>query len=162
MARYNVDERGSHDQRTLYDMLHQIYPGQQIIYEYPLAEVNQRVDIMLPGLGLAIEYSGRQHSEYVQHFHHDFEGYLKGRQQDQKKIEYLELKGIKLVIIKHNKMVKTAEELKELIDSVPYPTVEYSPIVVEDDKRSQRLQREREYRQNLYRKIKKKKLNNDN
>lgn len=160
MAKYEVDGRGSYDQRLLYDYLIKIYPGLDIIYEFPLYEVNQRVDIFIPSLGIAIEYSGRQHSEYVQHFHKDFEGYTKGRQQDQKKIEYLALKGVKLVIIKHNEMVDTPEKLKELIDSVDYPPVEYSGIDDTNPTKQEQLDKDREYRRNAYRKFKERKKNN--
>lgn len=153
----NVDGRGSKDQRTIYDYLVELYPSLEIIYEFPLYEVNQRVDIFIPALGLAIEYSGRQHSEYVQHFHKDFEGYIKGRKQDQKKIEYLALKGAKLVIIKHNEMVDSAEKLKEIIDSVEYPPVEYSGIDSINPKKQERLEKEREYRRKAYQKLKERK-----
>lgn len=157
---YDPDGRGSKDQRTLYEMLEEIYPGLEIAYEYPLYEVNQRIDIFIPALGIAIEYSGRQHSEYVQHFHKDFDGYMKGRKQDQKKIEYLALKGVKLVIIKHNEMVDTTERLKEIIDSVEYPPVEYSGIEDVNPKKQAQLDKEREYRRNAYRKYKERKKNN--
>lgn len=157
---YDPDGRGSKDQRTLYEMLEEIYPGLEIAYEYPLYEVNQRVDIFIPSLGIAIEYSGRQHSEYVQHFHKDFEGYTKGRQQDQKKIEYLALKGVKLVIIKHNEMVDTTEKLKAIIDSVEYPPVEYSGIEDVNPKKQAQLEKEREFRRNAYRKYKERIKNN--
>lgn len=159
---YKPDGRGSHDQRKLYDLLGEVYPGLKIAYEYPLYDVNQRVDLFIPSLGIAIEYSGRQHSEYVQHFHKDFEGYMKGRQQDQKKIEYLASKGVKLVIIKHNEMVDTPEQLKTLIDSVDYPPVEYSGLEAVNTVKQDRLERDREYRRKAYLKYKERKKNNVN
>ena len=153
MAKYEVDGRGSYDQRLLYDYLIKIYPGLDIIYEFPLYEVNQRVDIFIPSLGIAIEYSGRQHSEYVEHFHRGMDGYLKGRQLDKQKIEYLTSIGAKLIIIKYNNMVKNKEELKDIIDSTPYPETDY---YIEEEKSTKRLylDQQKKYRQEIYKKVK--------
>ena len=52
-----VDGRGSKPQRLLYDYLIELYPSYHVIYEYPLYDVNQRVDLFIPAIGLAIEYS---------------------------------------------------------------------------------------------------------
>lgn len=54
---YKVDQRGSKDQRILYDYLSELYPSLQIVYEYPLHELGQRIDIYIPNLALAIEYN---------------------------------------------------------------------------------------------------------
>ena len=150
----DVDGRGSKDQRTLFEYLLEIYPYQKVVYEYYIAELNQRIDIFIPSLGIAIEYSGRQHSEYVEHFHRGAEGYLKSRELDRQKIEYLESIGAKLIIIYYNKMVKDSKELKDIIDSTPYPEIDYE--LKEDEKSSKRLflDQQKERRKELYRKQK--------
>ena len=79
---------------------------------------------------------------------------------EQKKIEYLALKGVKLVIIKHNEMVDTVEKLKAIIDSVEYPPVEYSGIEDVNPKKQAQLEKDREFRRNAYRKYKERKKNN--
>lgn len=154
---YNPDGRGSHDQRTLFDYLKEIYPKLEICYEYPLYEVNQRMDLFVPALGLCIEYDGNFHNEFNSFFHKDFEDYKKTRFMDQKKLEYLTGKGVKVVRIKHNKMVKSSQELKAIIDSVPYPDFEYSGIEDVNPVKKERLERDRTYRKELYRKYKEKK-----
>lgn len=50
-----VDGRGSKDQRLLFDMLKELYPKLDIVYEFPLYDLNQRLDLFIPVLGLAIE-----------------------------------------------------------------------------------------------------------
>lgn len=54
---YKVDGRGSKDQKIIYQYLHDLYKEHNIIYEYPLYELNQRIDIYIPNLALAVEYS---------------------------------------------------------------------------------------------------------
>lgn len=154
MASNEVDGRGSKDQRTIFDMLRDLYPKLEIVYEFPLHDLNQRLDLFIPSLGIAVEYDGIQHDQFVPFFHKEFEDYKKGRDYDQQKLEYLTKNGIKLVRIKHNKMVKSPEELKELIDSVEYPPFEYTGLESKNLKKQEQLDKDREYRRNIYKKIK--------
>ena len=57
-------------------------------------------------------------------------------------------------------MVDSTERLKELIDSVEYPPVEYSGIEDVNPKKQAQLDKDREYRRNAYRKYKERKKNN--
>lgn len=150
----SVDGRGSNDQRLLYDMLLEIYPKLEIVYEFPLHDLNQRIDLFVPSLGVAIEYNGIQHDTYVPFFHKDFEDYKKGREYDQRKLEYLTTKGVKLVTIPHNKMVKSSEELKILIDSIEYPPVEYTGLDSTNYNKKDKLDKDREFRKERYKKYK--------
>ena len=38
-------------------MLHELYSQYEIIYEFPLYELGQRIDIYIPNLGIAIEFN---------------------------------------------------------------------------------------------------------
>lgn len=148
---YKVDERGSKDQRILYQYFHDLYPSREIIYEYPLYELNQRIDIYIPSLALALEYNGRQHYDFIEHFHKDFETFKYHMELDRKKREYLLLHGIKLIEIPYNAMVKDKEELLEIITNTPYPDFPYDPLPEESAsqksfKENQREQRKSEYR----------------
>lgn len=149
-----VDGRGSKDQRIIYEYLLELYPYQNVVYEYYIPSINQRIDIFIPSLGIAVEYSGRQHSEYVEHFHRGMEGYLKGRELDRKKIDHLKEIGAKLIIIYYNNMVNSSEELKTIIDNTPYPETEYE--LGEDVKSSKRLflDEQKKRRKELYKKQK--------
>ena len=120
-----VDGRGSDSQRRFYDLLKEIYPIYDVVYEYAIGEIEQRLDLFIPVLGIAVEYNGIQHYKFSSFFHKDETDWNKGVMLDKKKTQYLNYNGVKLVLIQYNTKIKTAEELKEFIDSVPYPDVEY-------------------------------------
>lgn len=50
-----IDGRGSEPQRLLYNFLKELYPSQKLHYEFYVEELNQRIDLYLPYLGIAIE-----------------------------------------------------------------------------------------------------------
>lgn len=181
---YKVDERGSINQRILYDFLHEIYPTSEIIYEYPLYELNQRIDIYIPNLGIAVEYNGEAHYHFIPHFHKTIEDFKYGLELDRRKREYLYLHGVKVVDIKYNEMLKTSEDLRLLISSIDYPKdVSFIPLpntsqssldfmniqkerrkqdylvkkelYKEDDfEKNQRLEKQKQFRKDLYQKQK--------
>ena len=122
------DERGSVSQRKLFDLLREIYPTFDVHWEYPIDGVG-RIDLFVPMLGIAIEYDGRQHAAFVEHFHKDISGYLNTIKSDNKKNEYLNGLGIKTIRIPHTMEVKDAKWLKEIIDSTENPEVEYVPML---------------------------------
>ena len=63
-----VDGRGSDSQRRFYDLLKEIYPIYDVVYEYAIGEIEQRLDLFIPVLGIAVEYNGIQHYEPVDKF----------------------------------------------------------------------------------------------
>lgn len=163
-------------------MLHELYPQYEIVYEFPLVELGQRIDIYIPQLGIALEYQGRQHSHLVSHFHKSVEDFKYQLKLDQQKKEYLYLRGIKVIYIEFDAMVKSSEDLKKIIDETSYPDgIEFNPLplitevqeetknklravrkesmkryVVEEDynKRKERLDKERQIRKERYKKWK--------
>lgn len=151
---YKVDERGSSDQRLLYQYLSELYPTQKIIYEFPLHEIHQRIDIYIPYLGIAIEYNGRQHYEYVEHFHKDLSGFHSSKLLDSKKYNFLVEKGIKLVYIPFDQMVDNKEELLALIENTPYPLDNYEILDEVNINKVNKLNKQREFRKKLRDKIK--------
>lgn len=180
---YKVDNRGSKDQRIIYDYLNDLYPSHKIIYEQPLYDLGQRIDIYIPSLALAFEYNGRQHYDFIEHFHKSIEGFKDALKMDQQKREYLILNGIKLIEIPYNKMVQSKEELLKLIHETDYPSFAFKPLPEESesqidfkakqkeirkgkyqqsksfykedaDKKKQRLEKERQARKERYKKMK--------
>lgn len=178
---YKIDGRGSKPQRQLYNWLVELYPSLEVIYEQPLYELGQRIDLYIPNLGIAVEYNGEAHHHLISHFHKSIEDFKYGLELDRKKREYLYLSGIKCVDIDYNKMVKSKEELKELIESIPYPeNIHFKPLpsnekaldfknkateerkkkssaykVTENEElRKERLLKEKQFRQERYKKYK--------
>lgn len=98
-----------------------------------------------------------QHTQFVKHFHKDESGFNWQKFKDKKKDAEAEESGIKLVRIPQKDCPKTKEELKALIDSVPYPDVEYVFSDILKTEENQRLKKAREIRQMRYREAKQKK-----
>lgn len=124
-----IDNRGGENQRVLFSMMKDLYKC-DIYYEYLLPN-GQRYDIFVPLLGLAIEYDGEQHSQYIEHFHRDINGYIESKRSDLTKDSLSRQAGVKIVRIKHNKMPRTPEELKSLIMNTKNPEVEYDITKIE-------------------------------
>lgn len=79
---------------------------------------NQKLflDIFLPQLGIVIEVHGRQHDEFVEHFHGDAEGYKQSRRRDRWKEEWAAETGHTWVVLRKKDLPITPERLLELID----------------------------------------------
>jgi hypothetical protein len=60
---------------------------------------NLEIDIYNDDLKLGIEYSGRQHYEYVPHFHKDHNAFLEQKYRDELKERKCKEHGIKLIIV---------------------------------------------------------------
>ena len=137
MAR--LDERGSEAQHFFYNVLSAAYPEYEVVYEYPIGEIGQRIDLFIPALGIAVEYDGIQHDKFNSFFFKDESAWNNSVHLDRKKNKYLEEKGVKVVRLKHNTKIKTPLELKSFIEAIPYPDFEYSGIEIESDyKKNQR------------------------
>jgi very-short-patch-repair endonuclease len=96
--------------------LHELYPQERIARDMPV-KVKGRVlyvDRVIRGPRIAIEIDGRQHSEYVAHFHRDADGYAEHKTRDRIKEQWLEDNGYSLVRFNYNEEV-TAVILREKI-----------------------------------------------
>lgn len=144
-----VDGRGSDSQRRFYDLLKEIYPIYDIVYEYAIGEIEQRIDLFIPVLGIAVEYNGIQHYQFSSFFHKDETDWNKGIMLDKKKTQYLKDNGVKLVVIPYNTKIKTAEELKEFIDSIPYPEVEYTGLETKSNQQKHVEKKQKDFQKTL-------------
>jgi hypothetical protein len=122
----SADGRGSGPQRHLFDLAKQLYSKYSVVYEQEIPSLGLRFDIFIKELGVAIEYDGRQHEEYVEHFHKDINGYICSINRDRRKIEFCLENGIKLVRLKGEVEELGCAQLLNVIESFPYPDSEYS------------------------------------
>lgn len=84
----------------VYGTLKEIFPRETIISEYYINYKGTQLffDFYIKGLGLLFEIQGRQHFEFVRHFHGTASGLREQRRRDNLKKEYVELhKGLTLV-----------------------------------------------------------------
>lgn len=160
-----TDGRGSAQQLLIYDLVQQLYPKYNIEYEYPIGDLNQRIDIFVPTIGVAFEIHGIQHYKYNSFFFKDELAWNNSVNLDNRKVKYLKDKGVKLVEIPYNSKIKTVEELRQLVDSVDYPDTEYLGISTQSEseiayKEKQKLKR-KEYNKKQREYLKARKNNNE-
>ncbi len=80
-------------------LLLKIYPFDPPYEEVrlPGCKAELYLDFLLPQRRLAVEVQGRQHREYVAHFHRTPKGYAAQRARDTMKYEFCELNGLVLL-----------------------------------------------------------------
>lgn len=93
MSNHNI----SYGQSKLRDLLREIYPTYILEEEFHLGN-NLRLDLFIRDLGLAFEFHGRQHYEFVEFFHGTYENYLRSLQRDTDKQDKCLQLGICLII----------------------------------------------------------------
>lgn len=74
-----------------------------IMLEWYVNYKSQRLffDIFIKDLGVLIEVQGRQHFEFVKHFHGSIEGFIEQKKRDNLKLEYVE-ENKKLCLVRFN------------------------------------------------------------
>ena len=75
------------------------------------------VDRVLESYRIAFEIDGRQHSEFVAHFHGDAQGFKESQARDSLKTQWLEANGYSIVRFAHNESV-TAEAVRARLVAV--------------------------------------------
>ena len=100
-------------------VLRKQYPYDTILEEVPLPGSHKPsrkstlfVDFLIPSASLAVEVHGRQHFEFVAHFHGDKRGFRKSKARDKDKVNWLELNSITLVTLNY---LETEDEWRERI-----------------------------------------------
>jgi len=100
-------------------LLKEAFPFVKIVEEHFVVYDNQKlfVDFYLPSYLIAVEVHGRQHDEFVPHFHGNAEGWRKHKQRDRTKEEWAAVNDITYVVIREADMPADKQELLELIRS---------------------------------------------
>ena len=100
-------------------LLRQIFPYDTILEEVPLPGSHKPsrkstlfVDFLIPSHSLAVEVHGRQHFEFVAHFHGNRQGFRKSKARDRDKGNWLYNNDIQLVILSYS---GTEDEWRESI-----------------------------------------------
>jgi len=148
----NSDGRGSEPQRYIFGMVKEIYSEYEVIYELLIPELNQRFDIFVLELGIAIEYDGDQHYEFNEFFHKDMNGYIESKKLDSKKETFCKENGIKLIRLSGFVFDINKNKLMGIINDVEYPEEDFCLDILRY--KSRRLERDREIRHEKYMKIK--------
>ena len=91
-------------------LIKQKFPLETILEEVPLPGENLTIDFLLPTRKIAFEVHGRQHDEFVAHYHKDQRGFLNSQSRDNRKQLWCDINEIELYI------VRSEEEMKELLE----------------------------------------------
>ena len=100
-------------------LLREQFPYDTILEEVPLVGSHKPsrkstlyVDFLIPSHSLAVEVHGRQHFEFVAHFHGNRQGFRKSKARDRDKGNWLYNNDIQLVILSYS---GTEDEWRESI-----------------------------------------------
>jgi hypothetical protein len=86
-------------------LIHEVYPTVVLLEEAPIVVKPRNVlylDFYIPLHNIAVEVHGRQHYEYVRHFHRNRMAFLKHLSRDRDKAEWCELNDITLIVLPYN------------------------------------------------------------
>jgi len=100
------------------EALREAFPLIRIMREEYVTYCNQKlfIDIFVPQLALVVEVHGRQHDEFVGHFHGSAEGFRSSERRDSLKEEWAAEQGYTMVILREHQLPITTEDLLEAID----------------------------------------------
>lgn len=73
------------------------------------------IDIWVPQFGLVIEVHGRQHDEFVKHFHGDARGFNASKRRDSLKEDWARENNYIFVTLRENQLPVTEESLLEIL-----------------------------------------------
>ena len=75
--------------------------GHQIILEeFVIPKSQMRLDFYLPRINIAVEVQGRQHFEFVKHFHGTKKKFAAAQNRDNLKVEWCAINDIELIVWK--------------------------------------------------------------
>jgi len=103
----------------MYNLLKEIFPHNVIVKEHYVNYRGSRLffDFYLKDLDVLFECQGRQHEQFVQHFHQDRDGFLELKKRDNLKIEYAEINKIPFISIYYNEKTSRSILLKKIIEA---------------------------------------------
>lgn len=96
----------------VYSILQQVFTFTYVESEYYVNYKNTRLlfDFYIRNLGILIECQGKQHYEFVKHFHGDAEAFYSQKRRDNLKVEYCEENDLTLVYF-YDKIDKITDKL---------------------------------------------------
>src|SRR3982751_5007371 len=77
-----TSKKMSRGQSVLTSTLKKILPNEKVVNEYHIGD-RLKLDIYCPSYNLAIEYHGRQHFEFIPHFHDSYEDFIRAQVRDE-------------------------------------------------------------------------------
>lgn len=100
-----------------YDLLKKSFPHNIIVKEHYVRYKGVKLffDFYIKDLDIVFEVQGKQHEEFVEHFHQDRDGFFELKKRDNLKIEYAETNGIPFVVINYDEKTNRDMLLRRII-----------------------------------------------
>lgn len=136
--------------------MQELLPGETVVNEHHIGE-RLMLDVYCDAYKLAAEYHGRQHFEYVEHFHGNLRGFKESQARDLRKEELCEELGIALVVFRYDEDLSKEAVFDRMLQALK------NTEIVKEEKTSRykgnpyyerQLERQREYRRKQYRRKK--------
>jgi len=111
-----VEARNSALSEALYDKICELLPGYGILCEFPCVGLSPLVFmdfVILSGVRIAFEADGKQHSEFVPHFHGTRANFARQKLNDVRKEQWCMANNIKIIRVAS---MKDVDNLAEMID----------------------------------------------
>jgi len=89
-------------QTSVGKQLVQKFPNDKIFEEVRIPGENLVLDFLIPSVNLAVECNGRQHTNHVKYFHGTRRQFHAQQDRDNRKRQWCELNGIKLIEIDYD------------------------------------------------------------
>jgi hypothetical protein len=100
MGRVNKTAKKSDLHIRCRKILHRLYGTQPILEEVPIpVKTKLFLDFYLPLQQVAVECHGRQHYEFIPHFHGTRRAFVSSQQRDRDKAEWCNINNITLIIL---------------------------------------------------------------
>ena len=98
------------------DFLKEIFPHNSIYEERYIKYKGTRLffDFYIKEINVLIEVQGRQHEEFVKHFHTDRDGFIDSKKRDNLKKEYCQETDIVLIEIRDEKELNKEKFIKRI------------------------------------------------
>jgi very-short-patch-repair endonuclease len=105
---------------SAYSFLREVFPHNIITKEYYINYKNTRLffDFYIKDLGLLLEIQGRQHDEFVKHFHTDRETFLAAKKRDDLKKEYCEKQDFVLIEIRKDNELDKDKFIERVLEEM--------------------------------------------
>lgn len=146
----------SRGQASLTSIVKKLLPGESVVSEYPIGD-RLFLDIYCPKYKLGIEFHGKQHYVFTPYFHQDRWDFEQGQKRDIKKMQMCEDLGIQLVVFRYNDDLTETSVFNRILEAIenglPDDEDEVHTFKGKPFYEAYK-QRQREYRQQLYRKMK--------
>lgn len=104
------DKKKSQFQYDVGVVLQELFPQYDILEEFYIPMDNVYLDFFIPKLRLVVEAHGKQHYQFIPHFHNFMHNFLNGKMRDSKKEEWCKCNRLEIVTLPYTE--NTLEKIK--------------------------------------------------